>query len=135
MSDEIDRMDRDELKANARKLEAKFYAMLDKKFRANTHVKNLLALLKADAPEVRDSWIEDAEAWIASETAEPAALETKVCRHCGQPLLPENRTVADGCPCNSWRGINHGLVDTSVCTCVECDPEETGASRFDRKVK
>jgi len=37
--------------------------------------------------------------------------------------------IADGCRCNSPRGINHGLVPVDVCTCVECDPEQTGASR------
>jgi uncharacterized protein (DUF433 family) len=54
-----------------------------------------------------------------------------VCRACGKALLPENtRTVADGCPCNSRRGINHGLVPKNTCTCVECDPEQTGSTRY-----
>lgn len=52
------------------------------------------------------------------------------CRHCGQDLLPENAMMADGCPCNSGRGINHGIVDVLTCTCKVCDPEETGGSRF-----
>ncbi len=51
------------------------------------------------------------------------------CRGCGEGLLPENRRIADGCPCNSRRGINHGLVAKNTCTCVECDPAQTGSSR------
>jgi len=37
--------------------------------------------------------------------------------------------MADGCRCNGPRGINHGLVPVDVCTCVECDPDQTGSSR------
>lgn len=52
------------------------------------------------------------------------------CRGCGKDLLPENENLcADGCPCNSPRGINHGLVPKHVCTCTECDPEQTGSIR------
>lgn len=51
------------------------------------------------------------------------------CRDCGKPLLPENDRIADGCPCNSPRGINHGLVSKETCTCSECDPEQTGSTR------
>lgn len=51
------------------------------------------------------------------------------CRGCGQPLLPENVRIADGCPCNSERGVNHGLVAVSTCTCGDCDPEQTGSTR------
>lgn len=43
------------------------------------------------------------------------------CRGCGRELDPEC-TVADGCPCNSPRGINHGLVPEHTCTCPICDP-------------
>jgi hypothetical protein len=52
------------------------------------------------------------------------------CRGCGGPLLPEQRRIADGCPCNSRRGINHGLVAKNTCTCVVCDPEQTGSTRY-----
>jgi len=52
-----------------------------------------------------------------------------LCRACGQPIQPEDRGLADGCPCNSPRGVNHGLVPTHVCTCPECDPAGTGAVR------
>jgi hypothetical protein len=52
-----------------------------------------------------------------------------LCRACGAMLLPENRRIADGCPCNSPRGVNHGLVAKNTCTCVACDPAQTGASR------
>ena len=54
----------------------------------------------------------------------------KVCRGCGKKLEDSNRTLADGCPCNTPRGVNHGLVDQQVCTCSVCDPKETGASRW-----
>lgn len=52
-----------------------------------------------------------------------------LCRGCGESILPENRSSADGCPCNSPRGINHGFVPRNTCTCLECDPAQTGASR------
>jgi len=51
------------------------------------------------------------------------------CRSCRAALLPENRRIADGCPCNAPRGVNHGLVAKLTCTCVECDPAETGSTR------
>lgn len=51
------------------------------------------------------------------------------CRACGAPLLPQNHWIADGCRCNSARGVNHGIVPADVCTCPECDPAQTGASR------
>lgn len=51
------------------------------------------------------------------------------CRGCEKPLLKANRNMADGCPCNAPRGVNHGLVPGNVCTCVECDPEQTGSVR------
>jgi hypothetical protein len=54
--------------------------------------------------------------------------EMENCRGCGQEL-DGNENVADGCPCNSPRGINHGLVPSHVCTCVECDPAQTGGAR------
>lgn len=50
------------------------------------------------------------------------------CQGCGKPLTGNDR-VADGCPCNSRRGINHGLVPAYVCTCPACDPEQTGSVR------
>lgn len=53
-----------------------------------------------------------------------------LCLGCGKDLLPENRVMADGCPCNSPRGVNHGRVPRDVCTCEKCDPEQTGSSRF-----
>lgn len=52
------------------------------------------------------------------------------CRGCGLDLHPENEGwCADGCPCNSPRGVNHGLVPETTCTCEVCDPEKTGAVR------
>jgi hypothetical protein len=53
-----------------------------------------------------------------------------LCRACGKMILPENRRIADGCPCNSPRGVNHGLVPKNTCTCLECDPAQTGSTRY-----
>lgn len=53
-----------------------------------------------------------------------------VCLGCGKPLIKDNWIIADGCPCNSPRGINHGLVPTEVCTCPICDPASTGSTRY-----
>lgn len=50
-----------------------------------------------------------------------------VCQACGRPLTDDR--VADGCPCNSPRGVNHGVVPAYVCTCPECDPDQTGSAR------
>lgn len=60
-----------------------------------------------------------------SNKPEPQA----VCRGCGKPLVPANYRIADGCPCNNGRGINHGIVATTTCTCKECDPAQTGSTR------
>lgn len=49
------------------------------------------------------------------------------CRACGKRLGHDR--IADGCPCNSPRGVNHGLVPAYVCTCPECDPKQTGSVR------
>lgn len=45
-----------------------------------------------------------------------------VCRGCNKPLKQENAWMCDGCPCNSERGKNHGLVSSDVCTCDKCKP-------------
>ena len=64
-----------------------------------------------------------------SEASEAKA----VCRCCYRPLDPKNfEAIADGCPCNSERGINHGLVPKDTCTCNECDPGQSGATRKPR---
>ena len=55
---------------------------------------------------------------------------SRKCRGCGADLKPENYLFADGCPCNSPRGVNHGLVNVLTCTCDECDPAQTGSSRY-----
>lgn len=68
----------------------------------------------ADAPEVRRG----------DEDLVPAPP----CRGCGK-TLDTNNYMADGCPCNSPRGVNHGLVPVNVCTCEACDPEQTGSIR------
>jgi hypothetical protein len=53
------------------------------------------------------------------------------CRGCLKPLLKVNiKTMADGCPCNSPRGVNHGLVPENTCTCLVCDPAQTGSVRL-----
>lgn len=52
------------------------------------------------------------------------------CIGCSALLLTANFDgIADGCPCNSSRGINHGLVPKHTCTCEECDPAQTGSVR------
>lgn len=52
------------------------------------------------------------------------------CRGCSRVLRPENYRTADGCTCNTPRGINHGLVPANTCTCKECDPAQTGSTRY-----
>ena len=57
------------------------------------------------------------------------------CRGCGELLDWRNLRVADMCPCNSGRGINHGLVPPKTCTCVECDPQQTGSTRYESQAE
>lgn len=52
-----------------------------------------------------------------------------LCLGCSATLSPDNFALADGCPCNSPRGVNHGRVPVDVCTCNACDPAQSGASR------
>lgn len=52
------------------------------------------------------------------------------CQGCGKALDPRNYRIADGCPCNTPRGINHGVVPKDTCTCGECDPAQTGSTRY-----
>lgn len=61
---------------------------------------------------------------------EGVAELTMSCQGCGKPLFPENKRFADGCACNAPRGINHGLVPKNTCTCVVCDPAQTGGTRI-----
>jgi hypothetical protein len=58
------------------------------------------------------------------------ALATRVCIGCGEFLKLENFRIADGCPCNTPRGINHGRVPVDTCTCTTCDPAQTGSTRY-----
>lgn len=55
--------------------------------------------------------------------------ESLCCRGCGASLDAANDRLADGCPCNAPRGINHGLVPANVCTCAVCDAAQTGSVR------
>lgn len=71
-----------------------------------------------------------ARAERAESELEKARYATSTCRHCGSKLPETNYWIADGCPCNCRRGINHGIVPKLVCTCVECDPAQTGSSRY-----
>ncbi len=65
-----------------------------------------------------------------AQPSEPEALpDAPRCAGCGQDLLGSNFRIADGCPCNAPRGVNHGLVPKDVCTCPICDPDQTGGSR------
>lgn len=57
---------------------------------------------------------------------EKALIEN--CRGCGEPLTGDE-SLADGCKCNSGSGVNHGVVPAHVCTCIICDPEQTGSVR------
>jgi len=88
---------------------------------------------KAEQGRVNDAAFRDIQwtpgvGFAAGDPASPPEMRP-ICRGCGKPLLPENLWMADGCPCNSRRGINHGLVAKNICTCIECDPEQTGATR------
>lgn len=56
------------------------------------------------------------------------------CLGCGALLFYENRRIADGCSCNSPRGINHDRVAKNTCTCIECDPAQTGSTRIDKNI-
>ncbi len=49
-----------------------------------------------------------------------AHLPPRLCRGCKSPILPRNHWMADGCPCATARGVNHGLVSASICTCAVC---------------
>lgn len=79
------------------------------------------------APDDRFPWEdENGNDPLGPEWSGPPDL----CRGCGGMILPENRRIADGCPCNSPRGVNHGLVPKNTCTCPECDPAGTGSTRI-----
>lgn len=82
-------------------------------------------------PTEASSQSEDATGWEACPCMDnlPCDKHFPSCRGCYRPLDPALTNVADGCPCNSPRGINHGLVPTHVCTCTECDPAQTGSVR------
>ncbi len=69
-----------------------------------------------------------AEAQTAATEGDPTWGFSR-CTACRRPLYLRNLFTADGCPCNAARGINHGIVPAFVCTCKECDPEQTGGTR------
>lgn len=78
--------------------------------------------------------IPEIEVWLRAVEVKAVPSATDVlcvlCRGCGSVLFTANfDKVADGCPCNSERGINHGLVPKNTCTCPECDPNRTGVAR------
>lgn len=90
------------------------------------------------AEEQRDFWdaadkaavaVAEWPQWKRNAAYTMSMTTEKFCNECKQPLLPRNFTIADGCPCNSFRGINHGIVEKDICTCDKCDPKKTGASR------
>ena len=56
-------------------------------------------------------------------------MGNRSCRGCGAEIDEANVAIADQCPCNSGRGVNHGIVSREICTCSECDPAGTGSSR------
>lgn len=55
------------------------------------------------------------------------------CRGCGEELDSANHVIADGCPCNSKGGLNHGLVPEYVCCCDKCFPDSNETHRYARK--
>lgn len=55
-------------------------------------------------------------------------MQNSKCNGCGEKLNPNER-AADGCICNSRRGVNHGIVAKHLCTCAVCDPNQTGSAR------
>lgn len=76
---------------------------------------------------------EDVRAASGENKIPPPALRAalgKKCRACNIDLDVTNWHIADGCPCNSERGVNHGLVPRETCTCVSCDPHQSGSSRY-----
>lgn len=75
------------------------------------------------APTPDGQIIADIEAAVQTLTSRPN------CRACGASLLPPSSGIADGCPCNAPRGVNHGLVEKYSCTCDICDPAQTGSTR------
>lgn len=77
-------------------------------------------------PDDRYSWEDE----NGKENGDSLYSNPDSCRGCGATILPENRRIADGCSCNSPRGINHGLVPKNTCTCVACDPAQTGSTRY-----
>lgn len=68
--------------------------------------------------------------WEEEDGTILAFTQFSLCRGCGAALDEAHRCVADGCPCNAPRGVNHGLVPKNTCTCIECDPTHSGATRF-----
>lgn len=82
--------------------------------------------------EVPDRWGYCPGCRVFREAAAKEDGRLGACNGCGAFLRQENQTMADGCPCNSGRGINHGIIPALVCTCAICDPEQTGSSRFPR---
>ena len=85
----------------------------------------------ACAPSV-DACTRPPPGWVCTRGvhADGPCAAVPLCRGCGKLILPENLRIADGCPCNTRRGINHGLVPANTCTCVVCDPAQTGSTRY-----
>lgn len=65
-----------------------------------------------------------------ADTAPVKTYRIPSCRGCGELINSKNYRVADGCPCNTPRGVNYGLVAKATCTCAECDPMQTGSTRY-----
>lgn len=85
-------------------------------------IKQLLALVP-----VKGAWTTNKDDMYPQEGVAEIVMS---CQGCGDPLLLANRRIADGCPCNSPRGVNHGLVAKNTCTCIICDPARTGGTRI-----
>jgi hypothetical protein len=64
------------------------------------------------------------EVIVNAHRPEPASTtKMVVCRGCGKELHFDGIPRADGCPCNSPRGINHGIVPPYLCACKLCRSE------------
>jgi len=84
--------------------------------------------------EMRTVYAQNHHAQEWADFLEGHLKDLKRCRGCDRFIMPKNYRIADGCPCNNPRGINHGLVPKNTCTCAECDPEKTGGTRYPPEV-
>lgn len=116
-------------KAEAHRVELRS-AILELK-RESDNAKADIAIYRQRSERAEDEMLSASRRALHARIAEleEALRKAPLCRGCGRPLDPSATNIADGCPCNSPRGINHGLVPVNVCTCGRCDPAQTGSVR------